>query len=241
MSWRHPSFAIDDPQPPVGSYNQEDVHRISAHVVKLRDIHKGVLVLSGLSRIWKTWTCDSLLWDFDVNGTEGEGVWLAFYYTPLTAANAAIPDPTLEDLAASTPSAKVLAKAEASMKQKVFTSGASSSHVAKRTSDDDEDAYSRGKSIMTDAAGALSGSASHPRPSSSPTPEGGVAGFYEFSHEEWDAPHQSTLSVLISSYGPYEALYPCGLGLAGFFYCGCLVMRSGTLLIPVSTLSVFLT
>ncbi|GKE34917.1 hypothetical protein Tco_1454239 [Tanacetum coccineum] len=78
-------------------------------------------------------------------------------------------------------------------------------------------------SIMTDAAGALSGSASHPRPSSSPTPsfrdlfrdaihrdffpfspgpyyalypEGGVAGFCEFSHEEWDAPYQSTLSVL---------------------------------------------
>ncbi|GKE34918.1 hypothetical protein Tco_1454240 [Tanacetum coccineum] len=66
--------------------------------------------------------------------------WLAFYYTPLAAANAAIPDPTSEDLAASTPSAKVLAKAEASMKQKAFTSGTSSSHVAKHTSDDDEDA-----------------------------------------------------------------------------------------------------
>ncbi|GKF30137.1 hypothetical protein Tco_0096479, partial [Tanacetum coccineum] len=40
MPWRHPSSAIDDPKPPVGSYNQEDVHRLSAHVVKLRDIPK---------------------------------------------------------------------------------------------------------------------------------------------------------------------------------------------------------
>ncbi|GKA25669.1 hypothetical protein Tco_0711778 [Tanacetum coccineum] len=49
MPWRHPSSAIDDPNPPDGSYSREDVHRLSAHVVKLRDMPEGVLVLSGLN------------------------------------------------------------------------------------------------------------------------------------------------------------------------------------------------
>ncbi|GKC64192.1 hypothetical protein Tco_1096790 [Tanacetum coccineum] len=58
---------------------------------------------------------------------------LPFYYTPLAAADAVIPDPTLEDLAVGTPSAKILAKAEASQKRKASTSGSTSSHIAKRT------------------------------------------------------------------------------------------------------------
>ncbi|GKD06550.1 hypothetical protein Tco_1181524, partial [Tanacetum coccineum] len=42
-------------------------------------------------------------------------------------------DPTLKDLVASTPSSNIVAKAEASQKRKASTSGATSSHVAKRT------------------------------------------------------------------------------------------------------------
>ncbi|GKD53338.1 hypothetical protein Tco_1286725 [Tanacetum coccineum] len=38
MPWRHPYSAMDDPKPPVGSYNQEDVRMLSAHVVKLQDM-----------------------------------------------------------------------------------------------------------------------------------------------------------------------------------------------------------
>ncbi|GKD71577.1 hypothetical protein Tco_1325667, partial [Tanacetum coccineum] len=57
---------------------------------------------------------------------------LPFYYTPPAVTNAIIPDPTPEDLAVGTPSFKILAKAEASQKQKASTSGATSSHVAKR-------------------------------------------------------------------------------------------------------------
>ncbi|GKA52247.1 hypothetical protein Tco_0745443 [Tanacetum coccineum] len=63
---RHRSFAIDDPKPLVGSYSQEDVRRLSAHV-KLRDIIEGVLVLSGLSRVWKSRTRDPVLRGFDGN------------------------------------------------------------------------------------------------------------------------------------------------------------------------------
>ncbi|GJR74444.1 hypothetical protein Tco_0086809, partial [Tanacetum coccineum] len=82
---------------------------------------------------------------------------------------------------------------------------------------------SRGKGIMTDGAAASSGGASHLWPSSSSAPsfrdissdaihreffpfspgpyyatypKGGVVGNCEFSHEEWDAPHQLTLTVL---------------------------------------------
>ncbi|GJV87374.1 hypothetical protein Tco_1531312 [Tanacetum coccineum] len=132
MPWRHPSSAIDDPKPPVGSYNQEDVHRLSAHVVKLRDIPK-----------------EGGLWIFMIFFTSLSGPELRFRrnfimisglpykgslsIAPPVAADVAIPDLTPEDLAAGTPSVKVMAKAEASKKQKASISGVAPSHVAKCT------------------------------------------------------------------------------------------------------------
>ncbi|GKF70257.1 hypothetical protein Tco_0203314, partial [Tanacetum coccineum] len=47
-----------------------------------------------------------------------------FIDTPPTAIDVVIPDPTLEDFAVGTPSAKILAKAKASQKRKASTSGA---------------------------------------------------------------------------------------------------------------------
>nr|GEW26636.1 hypothetical protein [Tanacetum cinerariifolium] len=41
--------AINDLKPHDGAFNMEDVLQLSAHVIKLRDMPKGVLVLSGLS------------------------------------------------------------------------------------------------------------------------------------------------------------------------------------------------
>ncbi|GKA71624.1 hypothetical protein Tco_0777763, partial [Tanacetum coccineum] len=58
MVWRHSDEAIDDPRPAAGSFSMADVHRLSAHVIKLRDIPEGVLVLSGLSRVWKSRVCN---------------------------------------------------------------------------------------------------------------------------------------------------------------------------------------
>ncbi|GJW83925.1 hypothetical protein Tco_0157070 [Tanacetum coccineum] len=124
MVWRHPDAAIDDPRPAAGSFNMDDVRRLSAHVIKLRDMPKGVLVLSGLSQVWKNRFCNPVLW-----GTDGNVIgihdflclpeWtgakvqeephldvrptlqrLLFYCTPPDAANVVIPNPTLEDLAA---------------------------------------------------------------------------------------------------------------------------------------------
>ncbi|GJX23856.1 hypothetical protein Tco_0228301, partial [Tanacetum coccineum] len=43
----HLDSAIDDPKPIASSYRMADVRHLSAHVVKLRDMPEGVLVLSG--------------------------------------------------------------------------------------------------------------------------------------------------------------------------------------------------
>nr|GEU53463.1 hypothetical protein [Tanacetum cinerariifolium] len=51
MVWRHPDVASDDPRPAAGSFNMADVRCLSVHVIKLKDMPEGVLVLSGLSRV----------------------------------------------------------------------------------------------------------------------------------------------------------------------------------------------
>ncbi|GJZ18882.1 ribonuclease H-like domain-containing protein [Tanacetum coccineum] len=138
---RHSDAAIDDPRPAAGSFSMADVRRLSAHVIKLRDMPEGVLVLSGLSRVWKSRVCDPVLQGADGNGMGEEPHLdvrptlqrLPFYCTHPTAIDVVIPNPNLEDLAVGTPSSKILSKVEASQKRKASTSGATSSHVAKRT------------------------------------------------------------------------------------------------------------
>ncbi|GKA21204.1 hypothetical protein Tco_0701193 [Tanacetum coccineum] len=49
MPWRHANSVITDPKTPANTYDLSEARRLSAFVVKLRDIPKGVLVLSGLS------------------------------------------------------------------------------------------------------------------------------------------------------------------------------------------------
>ncbi|GKE81136.1 hypothetical protein Tco_1551136, partial [Tanacetum coccineum] len=66
-SLRHPSSAIDDLRSTAGSFNMANVRRLSAHVVKLRDMPEGVLILSRLSRVWKSYTYDPVLWGADRN------------------------------------------------------------------------------------------------------------------------------------------------------------------------------
>ncbi|GKA46009.1 hypothetical protein Tco_0738805, partial [Tanacetum coccineum] len=154
---------------------------------------------------------------------------LPFYCTPPTAVDAAIPDPTLKDLDVGNPSAKVIAKAEASQKRKASTSGATSSHITKRTIDDEDDAYveiqfitpirstadhtsrnqGRGSAtpaaegIMTDVVVASSGGASHPWFSSGVDPS--------FRDISGDAIHRDFFPF---SPGPYYATYLEG-GVAG--------------------------
>ncbi|GJS65902.1 hypothetical protein Tco_0680466 [Tanacetum coccineum] len=139
MSWRHPNSAINDLKPLVGSFNMEDMRRLSAHVVKLRDMPEGVMGIhdflcqpewtgvtprqGGNTRRKQEWISSQHMEEphHDIRPTLQR---LPFYCTPSVAVDAAVPD-----LAAGNPSAK----AEASQKRKAFTSGATSSHVAKRT------------------------------------------------------------------------------------------------------------
>ncbi|GJW34832.1 hypothetical protein Tco_0057752 [Tanacetum coccineum] len=54
MVWRHPSAAIDYPRLDAGSFSMANVRRLSPYVIKLRDMPEGVLVLSRLNRVWKS-------------------------------------------------------------------------------------------------------------------------------------------------------------------------------------------
>ncbi|GKB32152.1 hypothetical protein Tco_0871553 [Tanacetum coccineum] len=199
--------SIDDPWPAAGSFNMVDVRHLRAHVIKLRDMPEGVLVLSSLSHVWKSHVCDPVLRGADGNEEPHHDIRptlqrLLFYYTS-AAADTVLPDPTLEDLAVGTPSAKILAKAEASQKRKASTSGATSSHIllvtpirsatvipssgnhggssAAPAVEGPGTRGSRGNSIMVDDATAPPVGAAYP--------EGGVAGNCEFTREEWDAPY----------------------------------------------------
>nr|GEW52964.1 hypothetical protein [Tanacetum cinerariifolium] len=69
--YRNSSSAIDDLKPPAGSYSQHDSRRLSAHVVKLQDIPEEVLILSGLSWVWKSRTRYPVIKGFGGNGTRG--------------------------------------------------------------------------------------------------------------------------------------------------------------------------
>ncbi|GJT34115.1 hypothetical protein Tco_0924534 [Tanacetum coccineum] len=126
---------IDDPKPVAGSFNMANVRRLSIHVIKLRDMPEGadgnVMGIHDFLCL-PEWTGAEVQEEphLDVRPTLQR---LPFYCTPPAAADAVIPNPTPEDLAAGTPSSKILAKAEASQKRKASTSGAASSHVAKRT------------------------------------------------------------------------------------------------------------
>ncbi|GJV18263.1 hypothetical protein Tco_1363586 [Tanacetum coccineum] len=59
MPWRHPDSCIIDKIPT--NFNQNHIDRLNAHIVKLCDILEGVLVRSGLSRVWRNPMCDPML------------------------------------------------------------------------------------------------------------------------------------------------------------------------------------
>ncbi|GJV62503.1 carbonic anhydrase 2-like protein [Tanacetum coccineum] len=59
MPWRHPDSCVTDGVPT--DFNQDHVDWPKAHIVKLRDIPEGVLVRSGVSRVWCNPMCDPVL------------------------------------------------------------------------------------------------------------------------------------------------------------------------------------
>ncbi|GJV34817.1 hypothetical protein Tco_1407294 [Tanacetum coccineum] len=131
MSWRHPSSAIDDLKPPAGSYSQEYICRLSDHVVKLANMPEGLMDIHDFLCL-PEWIGAEVQEELH-HDTRPTLQRLPFYYTPLAVVDSTISDPTPGDLATGTPSAKVMAKAEASKKRKASISGAALSHVTKRT------------------------------------------------------------------------------------------------------------
>ncbi|GJT93725.1 hypothetical protein Tco_1082570 [Tanacetum coccineum] len=215
MVWRHPDAAIDDPRPAAGSFNMADVHRLSAHVIKLRDMPEVMGLYDFLCLL--EWTGAEVQEEphLDVRSTLQR---LPFYGTPPAATDVVIPDPTLEDLAAGTSSSKIVAKAKASQKRKASTSCATSSHIllvtplrsaavipslgnhggsfVAPTAEGSNPQDSPGKGVMVDDAAALSAGASRPRLSSGPAPS--------FRNVSGDAIHMDFFPFSVV---PYYATY----------------------------------
>nr|GEV13956.1 hypothetical protein [Tanacetum cinerariifolium] len=103
-SKRHPDSAINNPKPSVDSFNMDDAPIERA----LMGIHNFLCLVE--------WTGAEVQEEpyHDIRPTLQR---LPFYYTPLAVFDDVIPDLTLKDLTASNPSAKVVAKAEASQKR----------------------------------------------------------------------------------------------------------------------------
>nr|GEY91734.1 hypothetical protein [Tanacetum cinerariifolium] len=143
---------------------------------------------------------------------------LPFYYAPLATADVVILDPTLEDLAIGTPSSKIVAKAEASHKQKASISGnqGGSSSAPAAEGSNPQILKVRALWLMMLLHRLL---VSRLRPSPEPAPSfrnafgdaihtdffpffvgpyyatypvNGVARKYEFTREEWDDPYRPT-------------------------------------------------
>nr|GEV12635.1 hypothetical protein [Tanacetum cinerariifolium] len=200
LKFLHPNATINDPRPAVGSFLMADVIRLSEHVIKLRDMPEGVLVLSGLSHVWKSRVYD--LTSAEVQEEPHQDIRLTFqrllfYCTHVAPANAIISNLTPKDLVVGTPSAKVIAKPEASQKQNAYTSSATSSHVAKHTG---RPRPSFGpapslRDIFRDAI-HMDFFPFYSGPYYATYPEGGIAGSCEFTRKEWDAPHQPNLAIL---------------------------------------------
>nr|GEW30350.1 hypothetical protein [Tanacetum cinerariifolium] len=59
MPWRHPDLYVVDELPT--AFDQGHVDRLSAHVIKLRNIPEGVLAQFGISKVWRNPLCDLVI------------------------------------------------------------------------------------------------------------------------------------------------------------------------------------
>nr|GEZ22285.1 hypothetical protein [Tanacetum cinerariifolium] len=105
-----------------------DVRRLSAHVIKLRDMHKVVLVLFGLSHVWKNRVCDLMLW-----GADGNVMGIHDYLClPEWTSSEVQKEPHL-DVRPTLKRLPFYCTPPAAADRKASISGATLSHVAKRT------------------------------------------------------------------------------------------------------------
>ncbi|GJW07623.1 hypothetical protein Tco_1570046 [Tanacetum coccineum] len=198
MVWRHPDAAIDDPRPAAGSFNMADVRRLSAYVIKLRDMPKAMGIHDFLCL--PEWT--------------GAEVQEEPHLDDLAAG---IPSSKI------VAKAEASQKRKASTSGATSSYVAKRTRVGVLLLPQLKYLTPKGKGIMVDDAAAPSVGASRPRPSSGPAPSfrnvsgdsihtdffpfsagpyyatypvDGVTGNCEFTREEWDAPYRPTFGVL---------------------------------------------
>ncbi|GJX82019.1 hypothetical protein Tco_0331500 [Tanacetum coccineum] len=117
LTWRHSHSCIFDDLPTDG-YDRNDVTRLCARLIKLREINEAVLVRSGLSSVWfnqkrdpvfrmKNDNSEMSIYDFMTLST-----WENAKGTPILL-------PTLDEIAAAQPYPKLAKKSKAPIKRKV--------------------------------------------------------------------------------------------------------------------------
>nr|GEV86988.1 hypothetical protein [Tanacetum cinerariifolium] len=114
LTKRHPDSCITDKVPT--NFNQSHVDQLKAHIVKLRDIPEGVLVRSGLSRVWCNPMCDPVLRLMSIHD----------FLCMLSLDKAT-------EIAVTRPDPKVVTKADHSAKRKTSTGPEISTNAAKKT------------------------------------------------------------------------------------------------------------
>nr|GEW09114.1 hypothetical protein [Tanacetum cinerariifolium] len=248
MTWRHPDSVINDLNLVAGSYTMADVCRLSAHVVKLKDMTEGLWVcmtfFAFLSRLVLKFRRRLIM----MLGRPFRGILFILLILLLMLLSRIL---LWRNLLSAILVLRLLLRLKLPRSKKASTSGSASGHAAKRTrsavaqsfgstthpnlfvdnsgaeSDDDDDACYEipGKGIISDANAAVAPSVGVSRlqvsfghapsfrelsrdvigrdcfpfslgPYYASYPEGGVAGNYKFTREEWEAPHQPTLTVL---------------------------------------------
>nr|GEV76042.1 hypothetical protein [Tanacetum cinerariifolium] len=155
MPWRHPDLYVVDELPT--AFDQGHVDRLSAHVIKLRNIPEGVLAQFGISKVWRNPLCDLVIrrpngtvmsiYDFicmpslDQTKLSEEphdlGIPLQERVVDHTTAPAppgtAVHAATLEEIVVTRPDHEVVTKAKNATNRKASTRSKVSTNVAKNT------------------------------------------------------------------------------------------------------------
>ncbi|GJS23474.1 hypothetical protein Tco_0452106 [Tanacetum coccineum] len=182
MVWRYLNAAIDDPRPAGSSFSMADVHRLSARVIKLRDM-PGVMCIHDFLSL-PEWTGA----EASTSGATSSHVVKCTRYA-LAQSSGSTTRPSLfvdnaddgsddnDDACVKIPLVTPIRSAAV-----IPSSGNKGGSSAAPTAECPSTRDSWGKGIMANDAAAPS--------------VGGVAGNCEFTREEWDALYQPTFGVL---------------------------------------------
>nr|GEV38289.1 hypothetical protein [Tanacetum cinerariifolium] len=221
MVWRHPDVAIDDPRPAAGTFNMANKNRFCDPVLwgadrNVMGIHD-FLCLPG-------WTVAEVSTSGAASSLVAKRTRFALAQSSSSTTRPSLFAGD-DDESADNDDACVEIPLVTPLRSFIVipSSGNQGGSSVAPTAEDSNTRDSQGKGIMVDDVAAPSGGVSRQIPSSRPTPsfrdvfgnaihmnffpffagpyyttypENGVAGNYEFTREEWDAPHRPTFEIL---------------------------------------------